>query len=122
MPDQGPDDDRPDDDRPYDVAATVAVLDEVLAERAAQQAARGSVSHPDGTGRAYTPAATAAREACQAAFQAGRGTWRHILAEEVAEAFAEDDDVALRAELIQVAAVSVAWAEAIDARSRSGQG
>lgn len=43
--------------------------------------------------------------------------WLHILREEVAEAFAETDPVALRGELVQVAAVAVAWAEAIDRRT-----
>jgi hypothetical protein len=35
----------------------------------------------------------------------------------VAEALAEDDPTLLRAELIQVAAVAVAWVEAIDRRT-----
>jgi len=43
-------------------------------------------------------------------------TWEMILLEEVWEALAETDPVKLRAELIQVAAVAVAWVEDIDSR------
>jgi hypothetical protein len=50
----------------------------------------------------------------------GRGlAWRHVLDEEVAEAYgAIGDDAALREELVQVAAVAVAWIEAIDRRNQ----
>lgn len=47
----------------------------------------------------------------------GGATWRAILREEVAEAFAESDPELLRTELIQVAAVAVSWVEDIDRRS-----
>lgn len=60
--------------------------------------------------------AACARRDCASAFRVGKGTWRHILQEEVAEAFAELDPAPLREELIQVAAVAVAWIEAIDRR------
>jgi malonyl CoA-acyl carrier protein transacylase len=43
-------------------------------------------------------------------------TWEHILTEEHYEAMAEEDPTRLREELIQVAAVAVAWVEAIDRR------
>jgi hypothetical protein len=46
----------------------------------------------------------------------GRPTWRHLVLEEVAEAFAESDPVRLRAELLQVAALAVSWVETLDAR------
>lgn len=42
--------------------------------------------------------------------------WDGILLEEVYEALTEKDPTELRAELIQVAAVAMAWAEAIDRR------
>ncbi|NEA21580.1 hypothetical protein G3I70_08560 [Actinomadura bangladeshensis] len=42
--------------------------------------------------------------------------WDGILLEEVYEALAEEDPVKLRDELIQAAAVAIAWAEAIDRR------
>jgi hypothetical protein len=67
--------------------------------------------------------ATMARQACQHAAAMGEDTWAHIALEEVAEtieavafAVAEDDPAKLREEIIQTAAVFVAWAEAIDRR------
>lgn len=43
-------------------------------------------------------------------------SWAAILAEEVGEALQADDPEALRAELVQVAAVAIQWAAAIDRR------
>jgi hypothetical protein len=111
------------------------VLRAVANERAAQDAKWGEQNHPDGTGPdviwlvdrteqgaiyvANMDAAQAARffrEACQETFARGQGTWLHVLLEEVAEAFECDDPVRLRAELIQIAAVCVSWAQSIDRR------
>lgn len=93
-------------------------LTEVAAERAAQDARWGEQNHPNGTGASGDRmAANVARTACDMAHGAGLDTWRLILAEEVAEAFAESDPARLRAELVQVAAVATAWAEAIDRAS-----
>jgi len=101
----------------YDTPRLTGVLAEVAAERAAQDARWGEQNHPDGTGnKSQQDQAERAREWCQSAFGSGYGTWSDILAEEVAEANAERDPARLRAELIQVAAVAVAWAEAIDRR------
>lgn len=101
---------------------------EVRDELARQDEKWGEQNHPDGTGP-KTPivvgiarmheAATAARRACQRAASEGDVTWRHILLEEVAEAFAEEDPAKLRAELIQVAAVAQQWVAAIDRRTAS---
>jgi hypothetical protein len=94
-----------------------SVLSEVAAERVRQDAKWGEQNHPDGTGMNYQRAlAEEERRTCQAAFRNGRGTWRHVLAEEFFEAMAEKDPAALRAELVQVAAVAAAWIEAIDRR------
>lgn len=97
---------------------TDRVLSEVLAERIRQDDRWGEQNHPDGTGVApeQTKLADNAKAMCQQAFAEGRGDWAHILFEEVREALAEFDPAKLRAELIQVAAVAVAWAEAIDRR------
>jgi len=93
------------------------ILDEIAAERARQVAKWGEQNHPDGTGgHGRLRDADAARRECQRQFAEGTGTWLDILDEEVAEAYAEEDPAALRAELIQVAAVAVAWIEAIDRR------
>lgn len=96
-------------------AATRAVLDELASERRRQDDKWGEQNHPDGTGGLQQALeADKAREGCKAAFKHGSGTWMHVLIEEVFEAFAESDPAKLRVELIQVAAVAVAWAEAID--------
>lgn len=97
---------------------TRAVLDEVYAERARQDDRWGEQNHPDGTGnRDQQRYAEFRQKWCKDAFGAGYGTWADILAEEVAEAEGERDPARLRAELIQVAAVAVCWAEAIDRRT-----
>lgn len=97
------------------------VLEDVRAERYAQDVKWGEQNHPDGTGRPGDVwVADAARAQCQAAFAAGRGTWRDVLTEEFEEAMAETDPEKLRTELIQVAAVAVAWVEAIDRRGSDG--
>ncbi|WP_433444013.1 NUDIX hydrolase [Nonomuraea sp. CA-141351] len=93
------------------------VLADVAAERAAQDAMWGMQILPDGTGDDGTVAESdRARRETEAAAEGGALTWRHILAEEVLEAFAETDPERLRAELIQVAAVAVKWTQALDRR------
>lgn len=93
------------------------VFAEVALERARQDEQWGEQNHPDGTGWVDSDvAADHARLRCNAAAHAGQLTWSHILLEEVAEALAEHDSDALRDELLQVAAVAVAWTEAIDRR------
>jgi hypothetical protein len=111
------------------------VLAEVAAERARQDAKWGNPAdrgYADGTGAAARrreewtrdetileirrALADGARVLCDRALAAGRPEWRLVLREEVAEAIAEDEPAKLRAELVQVAAVAVAWIEAIDAR------
>ncbi|MCH5677848.1 hypothetical protein [Streptomyces gilvus] len=97
---------------------TYRVLREVLAERGRQDERWNEQNHPDGTGnKTQQEQADMARKWCQDAFGSGYGTWADILAEEVAEASAERDPAKLRAELVQVAAVAVAWIEAIDRRT-----
>lgn len=106
------------------------VLAEVHNERLRQEAKWGQQDHPDGTGpdvqilhltdvnldlRSGTELAEIFKRKC------GRNlpredNYRDILLEEVFEATAESDADALRTELIQVAAVAVAWIEAIDRR------
>lgn len=100
-----------------DLMLTASVLAEIQGERTGQDAKWGEQNWPDGTGRSIDQKiAKVKREACDQAVAAGHVTWRHILAEEVAEAFAEADPARLRGELLQVAAVAVNWVEAIDRR------
>ena len=94
------------------------VLSEVLDERIRQNAKWGEQNHPDGTRRNGDEdhwAAYFKNQTDQAATD-GAVTWRDILNEECAEAYAETDPAKLRAELIQVAAVCVQWVQAIDRR------
>lgn len=91
--------------------SAVEVLADVYDEINRQDAKWGDQSnHPDGTHpyRYRQAEANYARLQRQQAFAEGRGTWRHILDEEVAEAYAETG-AELSTELVQVAAVAVQW-------------
>lgn len=91
--------------------SAVEVLADVYDEINRQDAKWGDQSgHPDGThpSRHRQAEANYVRLQCQQAFAEGRGTWRHILDEEVAEAYAETG-AELSTELVQVAAVAVQW-------------
>lgn len=103
----------------YFVAPGNAVLDEIRVERERQDEKWGEQNHPDGTNLKNDGWRTHAREQCQRAAAEGRVTWAHILQEEFVEALAEVGPAKLRAELIQVAAVAVAWIEALDRRERT---
>lgn len=86
----------------------------IIAERYRQIEKWGVQHHKNGTGsRLMAVQATRDRHLCEEAFAHGNGTWRHILQEEVSEAFAEDDPEKLAEELIQVAAVALSWWEDI---------
>ncbi|GGW41154.1 hypothetical protein [Streptomyces xantholiticus] len=94
-----------------------AFAEAVDTERQAQLSKWGDQHHRDGTGdKSQQDDANRARSWCQDAFGSGYGTWADILAEEVAEAFAERDPAKLRAELLQVAAVCAAWIADLDSR------
>ncbi|WP_405925458.1 hypothetical protein [Streptomyces sp. NBC_00035] len=101
---------------------TDRVLSEVLAERIRQDGEWGEQNHPDGTG-GYEARRIAedARRNCKAAAERGIVTWLLISDEEHCEALAESDPAKLRAELIQDAAVKVAWIEAIDRRAAAAE-
>jgi hypothetical protein len=91
------------------------ILDEIVKERAAQDAIFGVQDLPNGTGFAGDRMrADRARSLCNELFDAGLGTYRDVFIEEVFEALAESDPAKLRAELIQTVAVGVKWIEAID--------
>ena len=107
-----------------------AVLD-VMLERERQTEKHGVQTHlPDGTGpgvwldpdirsaRTFDELADSAKLRCKRAseHEGGDGsiTFEHILTEEWAEALAESDPAALRAELVQLAAVAVQWIEKLD--------
>lgn len=115
----------------------VRVLVEVARERARQDAKWGPQDHPDAdpviVGLGLTgpdlcmeleiPSQERAKELCRAAGNRGADHWGAILVEELAEAVeAIGNDAALRAELVQVAAVAVAWIEAVDRRQAVSRG
>lgn len=106
---------------------------EAKAELRRQHAKWGEQNHADGTGYHSQPLldftadassagvlADLVRESVDRAADEERSTWSGILLEEVFQALAEDDPAVLRAELIQVAAVALQWAGAIDRRANRG--
>jgi malonyl CoA-acyl carrier protein transacylase len=99
---------------------TIGVLGEVERERLRQDELWGEQNWSDGED-AFRPAYAEVAQMFQELnpYRAADGTltWSHILGEEVAEAVAESDVVKLREELVQVAAVAVAWIECIDRRT-----
>jgi len=110
----------------------MSVLDEVALERASQDAKWGEQNHPNGTGPSASVLdslaipfrhnsnrmlAITAQRRCDSMSDLGHCTYEAILTEEWAEALACDDPTELRAELVQVAAVAVAWVEAIDRKA-----
>lgn len=97
--------------------ATRYILDDVYQERTRQDARWGEQNHPDGTGwRRFSETAQYWKDQNDEAVKNGYLTWAHILLEEVYEACEEDDPDLLYTELIQIAAVASAWAEAIRRR------
>jgi DUF971 family protein len=94
---------------------TTDVLALIASERERQDEKWGEQNHPNGTGTfALRMKAHGARIACDDAHARGEGTWQHILEEEFAEAMAEKYIDNLREELVHVAAVAVAWIEALE--------
>ena len=104
---------------PQTTEGIARVLADVHAERV-RQLDRWGVQHrhDDTGGNTLRAEAEQAKRTCQAMEKHvdGGAGWRVVLAEEVAEAFAERDPAALRTELVQTAAVAVAWVEDIDSR------
>lgn len=93
-------------------ADVIAILETVVEERDRAMAKWGIQNHPDGTGgEAACILRDAARDATDEAAKKGVLTWKQILMEEVREAFAETDLVALDKELEQVMQVACVWRE-----------
>ena len=94
----------------YDVGA------EIIQERRRQDLKWGEQNHPSGTGSFYKRKAALAKKRCQNPLN-DQDSWDLILLEEVYEALAETNELKVREELIQVAAVAMAWVECIDRRN-----
>lgn len=104
-----------------DLGLVYLVLDQVAAERTDQHRKWGEQDHPDGTGGAsFIQVAEDIKSQVDQAAAGGILTYRDLLLEEVAEAFAESDRTKLKAELIQVAAVAVAWVEKLIREEEKG--
>lgn len=102
-------------------AAMWDVLEEIAKERERQDAKWGVQNRRDGTNDSVYSQKERdnARDVCDRAERLpSKASWLQILREEHLEAAAEVDKDRLRKELIQTAAVCVAWIENID---RGGQ-
>lgn len=102
------------------VPGIATFTNDVTVERRRQLVKWGPQRHANGTGVNDTDRYVRddAIHSCQDAAADGNLTWRLILAEEIAEAFAESDPVALRYELTQAAAVIQAWLYDIDSEAK----
>lgn len=110
--------------RPTSPDRTRVVLERVFEERQAQEARYGEVNTTcqSGTGPnvrwllplhggSATQIEMLLREDYEAFEDEAPVTWLHLVREEIAEAFKEDDPARLAEELIQVAALCVSWVE-----------
>lgn len=108
----------------WDQSPAMLVLAEVIAERANQEAKWGEQNHPslfsENARRKFAAAADRwkAINDARSADDDSAVTWDGVLLEEVYEALAEEGEDLMRTELVQVAAVAVAWIESIDRRTR----
>lgn len=97
-----------------------AILVEVGRERVRQDEEWGEQNHPDGTDTRWAVVADGMKAKCQIKADKGTLTFRDIFEEEIWEAYGEEDPERLRVELVQAAAVLVAWIGAIDRRRTKG--
>lgn len=122
-----------------DSPSLMDVLACVMLERGRQDAKWGEQNHPDfiqvtdlQTGdnkgdmplpQRFTyyglPTEEDAKRDCESTFKRGKGNWGHILVEEISESFGTEDEAKLEEELIQSAAVIVAWVQCIRRRRAS---
>lgn len=93
-------------------------LREVREESFRQDKKWGEQNHSDGTGSEFMGIASEMKKGCDEATANGTLTWRHILEEEVYEAFECSDPEKLKMELLQTAAVALQWREAISRRQK----
>jgi hypothetical protein len=97
------------------------IYDLIREERERQDKKWGPQNHPSFTEWAQgygIPTEDEAEVNCDAAFALGHGTWSHILIEELAEAVFAKTEEKRKEELIQVAAVAIAWIESIERNER----
>ncbi len=101
------------------------ILEEITAERARQDEKFGPQSHPsilDMPPKSLSsyyeiPLEQRAKDNCELAFSNNEGTWADIALEEFAEVVFAPDEASRRTELVQLAAVCVAWIEDLDRKN-----
>lgn len=114
---------------------TINVLSEVQLERERQDAKWGEQTHPCLDLTLLTrkggctpermcenyeiPTEPRAKFMCENAFKKSQGTYAHIALEEFSEAVSEFDPLKRRQEIIQLAAVCVAWVESLDRQTNN---
>lgn len=102
----------------------LSISGEIIAERDLQDARFGVQNHVDAiacSANVMQVVRECAQANCEADVALGTVNWVNILDEEIAEAFEQaalGDQARLREELVQVAAVAVAWIECIDRRKK----
>jgi len=112
----------------------MTILDEIVEERNRQDSKWGVQTHPcldetllnrDGgctpermCEHYEIPSEGRAKFLCDNSFEKGEGTYAHIALEEFSEAVSEFDIVKRRQEVLQLAAVCVAWIESIDRQNK----
>lgn len=100
----------------------VAVLADVRAEHVRQIVKFGVQHREDGAdSMTYGPIAARSRENFQNAEANGGATWHRALNGPFFESVSETDPAALRAVLVELAAVACAWVEDIDSRTAGAQ-
>ena len=97
---------------------TLSVLAEVRTERFRQDVKWGVQNHPNGTSLNNVHFRNRKYFVNEELIATGKLTWQDIAEEEFLEAVSETDPVKLREELIQLAAVCVAWIECLDRREQ----
>ncbi|XVV02742.1 hypothetical protein ACQPW3_36130 [Actinosynnema sp. CA-248983] len=98
------------------VRLTNNTLSLVRQERITQDTEWGVQDHADGTGPAFAAMLKDWRDHIDLASAFGMLTWRDILVEELFAALVEQDPERLARELEQLAAMAVAWREALHRR------
>lgn len=96
---------------------TSNALTAVLEERFFQMETHGIQTYPDGTDPEFAAIALLLEEATKHAEHTGSLTWRTVFTEYVYAALGQTDPHRLRSELVQVAAVVIAWIEDVDRRT-----
>jgi len=100
-------------------------LRDIIGERVKNRARWGVQDHPSVHGVPHgmpntfiydIPSEQTTKNRCHGKARRGTLTWADILLEEFAEAVDAPNEVARHAELVQVAAVALAWIECIDRR------